>query len=57
MRFPAFIFTFSLEKCDVRNPKKEPKENIKEIQHKINLKPRLAFDFEEPKNVFYKFVA
>ncbi|ATA74167.1 IS30 family transposase [Capnocytophaga sp. H2931] len=33
------------------------KEKIKEIQHKINRRPRLTLDFEEPKNLFYKFVA
>lgn len=29
----------------------------KDIQYKINRKPRLTLDFEEPKNLFYKFVA
>ncbi|WP_172918678.1 IS30 family transposase [Capnocytophaga canis] len=33
------------------------KEKIKEIQHKINRRPRLTLDFEELKNLFYKFVA
>ena len=32
------------------------KENIKEYQHKINRRPRLTLDFEEPKNLFFKFV-
>ncbi|WP_392419727.1 IS30 family transposase [Capnocytophaga canis] len=36
---------------------KVSKEKIKEIQHKINRRPRLTLDFEEPKNLFYKFVA
>jgi IS30 family transposase len=32
------------------------KENIKQYQHKINRRPRLTLDFEEPKNLFFKFV-
>lgn len=32
------------------------KENIKIVQHKINRRPRLTLDFEEPKNLFFKFV-
>ena len=36
---------------------KVSKEQIKEIQHKINRRPRLTLNFEEPKNLFYKFVA
>jgi IS30 family transposase len=32
------------------------KENIKKYQHKINRRPRLTLDFEEPKNLFFKFV-
>lgn len=32
------------------------KETIKEIQHKINRRPRLTLNFEEPKSLFYKFV-
>jgi IS30 family transposase len=35
---------------------KVSKENIKEYQHKINRRPRLTLDFEEPKNLFFKFV-
>ncbi|MFB9120597.1 IS30 family transposase [Bergeyella porcorum] len=35
---------------------KVSKETIKEIQHKINRRPRLTLDFEEPKSLFYKFV-
>jgi IS30 family transposase len=35
---------------------KVSKENIKQYQHKINRRPRLTLDFEEPKNLFYKFV-
>ena len=29
---------------------------IKEIQYKLNNRPRLTLDFEEPKNLFYSFV-
>ncbi len=32
------------------------KENIKEYQHEINRRLRLTLDFEEPKNLFFKFV-
>jgi IS30 family transposase len=32
------------------------KQNIKEYQQKINRRPRLTLDFEEPKNLFFKFV-
>jgi IS30 family transposase len=32
------------------------KENIKEYQHKINRRPRLTLDFEEPINLFFTFV-
>ena len=35
---------------------KVSKENIKEYQHKINRRPRLTLNFEEPKNLFFKFV-
>lgn len=35
---------------------KVSKETIKEIQHKINRRPRLTLNFEEPKSLFYKFV-
>ncbi|MDO4783237.1 MAG: IS30 family transposase, partial [Capnocytophaga felis] len=35
---------------------KVSKEKIKEIQYKINRRPRLALDFQEPKNLFYNFV-
>lgn len=35
---------------------KVTKENIKEYQHKINRRPRLTLNFEEPKNLFFKFV-
>jgi transposase, IS30 family len=35
---------------------KVSKENIKQYQHKINRRPRLTLDFEEPKNLFFKFV-
>lgn len=31
-------------------------ESIKEYQHKINRRPRLTLDFEEPKNLFFSFV-
>jgi transposase, IS30 family len=32
------------------------KEKIKEYQHKINRRPRLTLDFEEPINLFFTFV-
>jgi IS30 family transposase len=32
------------------------KENTKQYQHKINRRPRLTLDFEEPQNLFFKFV-
>jgi IS30 family transposase len=35
---------------------KVSKESIKQYQHKINRRPRLTLDFEEPKNLFFKFV-
>lgn len=35
---------------------KVSKENIKEYQHKINRRPRLTLDFEEPKILFFNFV-
>lgn len=35
---------------------KVSKENIKQYQHKINRRPRLTLNFEEPKNLFFKFV-
>jgi len=35
---------------------KVSKEKIKEYQHKINRRPRLTLNFEEPKNLFFKFV-
>lgn len=31
-------------------------EKIKEYQYKINRRPRLTLNFEEPKNLFFKFV-
>ncbi len=42
-------------------PKKAVFENysnqkIKEIQHKINRRPRKNLKYENPKNIFYKFV-
>lgn len=35
---------------------KVSKENVKKYQHKINRRPRLTLNFEEPKNLFFKFV-
>lgn len=32
------------------------KEKVKEIQYKINRRPRLTLNFEEPKNLFYNLV-
>lgn len=35
---------------------KVSKESIKQYQHKINRRPRLTLEFEEPKNLFFNFV-
>ena len=35
--------------------KEVKEENIKEIQYKINRRPRLTLNFEEPKNLFFTF--
>ena len=31
-------------------------QEIKEIQHKINGRPRKNLNYDNPKNLFYKFV-